>query len=155
MNQEDAMSTRNAAIAENQSFDVARPVWTLILTSVAFFMVALDTLVVVTALPAIKSEFGAGMATLEWTVNAFTLTYAAGIITAAALGDRSGRRRIFVFGLLLFTASSAACALASSAELLIVGRAIQGIGAAMVMPLGLTLLTTAFPPERRVHIGRG
>jgi EmrB/QacA subfamily drug resistance transporter len=123
--------------------------WTLALTSVAFFMVALDTLVVVTALPAIRRELGASLTTLQWTINAFTLAYAAGIITAAALGDRVGRRRVFVSGLLLFTASSAACALARSADVLIAARVFQGVGAALVMPLSLTLLTSAFPAERR------
>ena len=124
-------------------------IWTLVLTSVAFFMVALDSLVVVTALPAIHRELGGSISTLEWTVNAFTLTYAAGIITAAALGDRLGRRLIFVLGIGVFTASSVACALAPTAGLLIAARAVQGLGAAMVMPLSLTILTSAFPAERR------
>src|SRR6266545_4300758 len=123
--------------------------WALALTSVAFFMVALDALVVITALPAIGRDLGGGMATLEWTVNAYTLTFAAGIITAAALGDRLGRRRVFAAGLALFTAASAACALVPSADLLVAARAIQGIGAAIVMPLSLTILTTAFPAQRR------
>jgi EmrB/QacA subfamily drug resistance transporter len=123
--------------------------WTVALTSLAFFIVALDALVVITALPAMHRNLGASLSTLEWTINAYTLTYAAGIITAAALGDRLGRRRVFVAGLALFTAASAACALAPSIELLIAARAIQGIGAAMIMPLSLTILTAAFPPERR------
>jgi EmrB/QacA subfamily drug resistance transporter len=122
---------------------------TVALTSVAFFMVALDLLVVITALPAMQRDLGASLSTLEWTINAYTLPYAAGIITAAALGDRLGRRRTFVAGLLLFTAASAACALAPSGELLIAARAVQGIGAALVMPLSLTILTAAFPAERR------
>ena len=123
--------------------------WTLALTSLAFFMVALDALVVITALPAMHRDLGASLSTLEWTINAYILTFAAGIITAAALGDRLGRRRVFVAGVTLFTAASAACALAPSIELLIAARAIQGIGAAMIMPLSLTILTAAFPPERR------
>ena len=123
--------------------------WTLALTSIAFVMVTLDALVVVTALPAIHREFGGDLAQLEWTINAFTLTFAAGIITAAALGDRFGRRRIFVLGLGLFTAASAACALAPDAAVLVAARAVQGLGAAMVMPLSLTILVAAFPPERR------
>ena len=127
----------------------SRPIWTLALTAIAFFMVALDALVVVTALPAIQRDLHASLSMLEWTVNAFTLAFAAGIITAAALGDRFGRRRIFVSGLILFTAASAACALAPTATLLIAARAIQGVGAAMVMPLSLTILVSAFPPERR------
>ena len=131
---------------------MSRRIWTLGLTSVAFFMVALDTLVVVTALPAIHRDLGGSLSTLEWTINAFVLSYAAGIITAAALGDRAGRRLIFVGGLFIFTAASVACALAPTTASLIAARAVQGIGAAMVMPLSLTILTTAFPPERRGSI---
>jgi len=127
----------------------SRPVWTLVLTSLAFFMVALDTLVVVTALPAIQRDLHANLSMLEWTINAFTLAFAAGIITAAALGDRLGRRRIFTIGLGLFTLASAACALAPTTGLLIAARGIQGLGAAMVMPVSLTILASAFPPQRR------
>ncbi len=123
--------------------------WALALTSLAFFMVALDALVVITALPAIHDDLGGSVSTLEWAVNAYNLTFAAGIITAAALGDRFGRRRVYVVGLLLFTAASAACALAPNANSLIAARAIQGIGAAIVTPLSLTILTAAFPVERR------
>jgi EmrB/QacA subfamily drug resistance transporter len=132
-----------------QSLPKTMPRWTLALTSVAFFMVALDNLVVTTALPAIRADTGASLTTLEWTVNAYTLTCAAGIITAAALGDRYGRRRVFAAGLALFTAASAACALAPTAGLLIGARAVQGLGAAIIMPLSLTLLTGAFPAHRR------
>ena len=128
---------------------MSQRIWTLALTSVAFFMVALDSLVVVTALPAIHRDIGGSISNLEWTVNAFTLTYAAGIITAAALGDRFGRRLVFVTGLAVFTLSSIACAIAPTAELLIAARAVQGLGAAMVMPVSLTILTTAFSAERR------
>jgi EmrB/QacA subfamily drug resistance transporter len=123
--------------------------WAVALTSIAFFMVALDALVVITALPAIHRDLGASLSTLEWTVNAYTLAYAAGIITAAAVGDRFGRRGVFAAGLALFSLASAACALAPSVELLIAARVVQGIGAAIVMPLSLTILTAAFPPERR------
>jgi EmrB/QacA subfamily drug resistance transporter len=125
------------------------PRWAAALTSIAFFMVALDALVVITALPAIHHDLGASLSTLEWTVNAYTLAYAAGIITAAALGDRFGRRRLFAIGLAVFSTASAACALAPTAGLLIALRVIQGIGAAIVMPLSLTILSAAFPPERR------
>jgi EmrB/QacA subfamily drug resistance transporter len=124
-------------------------VWVLALTSVAFFMTALDALVVITALPAIHAGLGGSVSTLEWTVNAYTLTLAAGIITAAALGDRLGRRRMYVVGLLLFTVASAACALAPSAILLIGARAVQGLGAALITPLSLTILASSFPAERR------
>jgi EmrB/QacA subfamily drug resistance transporter len=123
--------------------------WALALAGVSYFMVTLDALVVITALPAVSRDLGAGLSTLEWTVNAYTLTCAAGIITAAALGDRYGRRRVFVTGLGLFTAASAACALAPSAGVLIAARAVQGTGAAVIMPLSLTILTRAFPAARR------
>src|SRR5215831_9894888 len=128
------------------------PRWALALTPVASLMVTLDALVVITALPAIHRDLGASLSTLEWTVNAYTLAYAAGIITAAALGDRFGRRRLFVIGLVVFSAASAACALAPSVQLLIAFRAVQGIGAAIIMPLSLTILTASFPPERRGSI---
>ena len=123
--------------------------WALALTSIASFMAALDTLVVVTALPSIQRSLGASLSMLQWTVNAYELAYAAGIVTAVALGDRLGRRRIFALGLALFTLASAACALAPGAGLLIVARAIEGLGASMVTPLSLTILTTAVPQERR------
>ncbi|MBV9597173.1 MAG: DHA2 family efflux MFS transporter permease subunit [Chloroflexi bacterium] len=123
--------------------------WTLVLTSAAFFMVTLDALVVITALTAIHRDFGASLATLQWTVNAYTLAFAAGITTAAALGDRFGRRRIFIAGLLVFSAASAACAVSPTIETLVAARVLQGAAAAMVMPISLTILTAAFPPERR------
>src|SRR5258708_36642457 len=115
-----------------QQMPIARsgPVWTLVLTSLAFFMVALDTLVVVTALPAIQRDLHANLSMLEWTINAFTLAFAAGIITAPALADRLGRRRLFTIGLGLFTLASAACALAPTTGLLIAARALQVLGAA-------------------------
>ncbi len=123
--------------------------WALALTSVAFFMTALDALVVVTALPAIHAGLGGSVGTLEWTINAYTLPFAAGIITAAALGDRLGRRRMYIAGLVIFAVSSAACALAQNAEALIAARAVQGLGAALVTPLSLTILASVFPRERR------
>ncbi len=131
------------------TIDRPSPRWTLALTSAAFFMVALDALVVATALPAIRREIHAGVGVLGWIVNAYSLTYAAGIVIAAALGDRLGRRRVFVAGLMLFSGASAACALAPTAGLLLAARGVQGLGAAAVMPLSLTLLSTAFPAERR------
>ena len=121
----------------------------LALTCLAGFMVALDALVVATALPALQRELHATLATLGWTVNAYALTFGAGIITGAALGDRLGRRRTFAAGLGLFTTASAACALAPTAEILIAARAIQGLGAAIVSPLSLTILASAFPTARR------
>jgi len=125
------------------------PALTLVLTAVAFFMVALDALVVVTALPAIHRSLGGSLGTLEWSVNSYGLTFAAGIVTAAALGDRLGRRLVYVLGLLLFTVASAACALAPTAAALIAARAVQGLGAAAVTPLSLTIATSAFPPGKR------
>jgi len=125
------------------------PAWALALTTVAFFMGALDNLVVITALPAIHKEIGGSLTTLEWTVNAYTLAVAATIITAAALGDRLGRRRVYIAGLLLFAAASAICALAPTPEILIAARAVQGIGAGIITPLSLTMLTAAFPASRR------
>jgi EmrB/QacA subfamily drug resistance transporter len=124
-------------------------VLTVLLTSVAYFMVALDTLVVVTALPSIHRDLGGNVGTLQWTVNAYVLTFGATIITAAALGDLIGRRRMYLIGLSIFTAASAACALAPNVGVLIACRAVEGIGAGIIMPLGLTLLTSAFPVERR------
>lgn len=122
---------------------------TIALTGVAFFMVTLDSLVVVTALPSIHRSLGGSVGTLQWTVNSYNMAFGAGIITAAALGDRLGRRRMYTIGLALFTAASAACALAPGAGLLIAERTVQGLGAAIVTPLSLTILTAAFPPERR------
>ena len=131
---------------------ISRRGWALVLTSVAFFMTALDALVVVTALPAIHAGIGGSVGTLEWTINAYTLPFAAGIITAAALGDRLGRRRMYITGLVIFAISSAACALAQNAEALIAARAVQGLGAALVTPLSLTILASVFPRERRATI---
>ncbi|HYL70179.1 MAG TPA: DHA2 family efflux MFS transporter permease subunit [Candidatus Dormibacteraeota bacterium] len=123
--------------------------WTLALVSVALFMVTLDNLVVTTALPTIRADLGAGLDALEWTVNAYTLSFAVLLLTGAALGDRFGRRRMFIGGLAVFTLGSAAAALAPSAVALIAARAVQGAGAAVVMPLTLTLLSEAFPAGRR------
>jgi EmrB/QacA subfamily drug resistance transporter len=123
--------------------------WVLAVTSAAFFMVALDALVVTTALPAIGRDLHAGLSSRQWTVNAYGLSYAAGIITAAALGDRFGRRRVFTLGLVVFTLASAGCALAPSVDWLLAARTVQGIGAAAVMPLSLTILTGAYPAEKR------
>jgi len=112
-------------------------------------MAALDALVVATALPVLHTELDATLSDLEWTVNAYNLAFACMILTGAALGDRFGRRRMYVIGLAVFTAASAAAALAPSASALIGARAVQGIGAAIVFPLTLTLISEAFPPEKR------
>jgi EmrB/QacA subfamily drug resistance transporter len=123
--------------------------WVLALTSVGALMVALDALVVSTALSTIRVDLGASLGALEWTVNAYGLSFAVLLMTAAALGDRVGRRRIFTAGVAVFMAASAACALAPDIGWLIAARAVQGAGAAMVMPLAMALLTAAFPPEQR------
>ena len=127
----------------------ARQRWTLILTSVASLMVGLDLTVVTTALNTIRLDLGASIAELDWTINAYTLTIGVLLLTTAAAGDRLGRRRVLAAGLAVFTASSAACALAPSVGVLIGARAAQGIGTAMVLPQALALLSAAFPPETR------
>jgi EmrB/QacA subfamily drug resistance transporter len=124
-------------------------IWTFAISSVALFMTTLDNLVVTTALPVIHKDLGASLSGLEWTVNAYTLTFAVLLITGAALGDRFGRRRMFVAGLAIFTAGSAAAALAPSIDVLIAARAVQGLGGAIVLPLTLTILSAAVPAERR------
>ncbi len=123
--------------------------WTLALVSVALFMTALDNLVVGVALPSIRADFGGSLESLEWTVNAYTLSFAVFLILGAALGDRFGRKRMFTIGMALFTASSAGAALAPSIDALVATRALQGLGAAMVTPLTLTLLSEAFPAKKR------
>src|SRR5512134_2190150 len=127
----------------------ARTIWTFAITSAALFMVVLDNLVVSTALPVIREDLGATIEELEWTVNAYTLTFAVFLLTGAALGDRFGRRRMFVIGVAIFTAASALAAMSTSVEMLLAGRMAQGIGAAIVTPLTLTLLSAAVPAERR------
>jgi EmrB/QacA subfamily drug resistance transporter len=123
--------------------------WVLALASIASFMVALDTLVVSTSLTTIRGDLGASLEQLEWTVNAYNLSFAVLLMTAAALGDRFGRRRVFAAGLGLFSVASAACALAPDVGALIAARAVQGVGAALVLTLALALVSAAFPPERR------
>src|SRR6266852_9454827 len=123
--------------------------WTFAITSLALFMVTLDNLVVTTALPVIRLDLHSGLSGLEWTVNAYTLTFAVLLLTGAALGDRFGRRRLFTIGLVIFTLASAAAALAPSIGALDAARAVQGLGGAIVMPLTLTLLSAAVPAERR------
>ncbi|MEZ5114776.1 MAG: DHA2 family efflux MFS transporter permease subunit [Candidatus Nanopelagicales bacterium] len=124
-------------------------VWTFVVTSLAAFMVSLDNLVVTTALPSIRTELDAGLEGLEWTVNAYTLTFGVLLMTGATLGERFGRRRVLAIGLAVFTAASAAAALAPSIEWLVLARAVQGAGGALVLPLTLTLLSAAVPPQRR------
>jgi EmrB/QacA subfamily drug resistance transporter len=124
-------------------------IWTLVIVSLGLFMMVLDNLVVNVALPSIRVDLGASIQTLEWTVNAYVLAYAVLLLTGAALGDRLGRKRMFIAGIALFTAGSAAAALSPTIDFLIGARAIQGVAAALVTPLTLTLLAEAFPPHQR------
>ena len=123
--------------------------WTLAIVSLGLLMTTLDNLVVTTALPSIRRSLGASIQSLEWTVNAYTLTFAVLLLTGAALGDRLGRRRMFAAGLAIFTAASAGAAVSASTDALIAARALQGLGAAIVLPLTLTLLSEAVSPARR------
>jgi len=126
-----------------------RTIWTFAITSAAVFMATLDNLVVTTALPVIREDLHATVESLEWTVNAYTLTFAVLLLTGAALGDRFGRRRMLAVGLAIFTVSSAAAALAPSAGVLIAARAAQGVGGAIITPLTLTILSAGVPANRR------
>jgi len=123
--------------------------WVVALTSTAYFMVVLDSVVVITALPRMQRDLHVSLSSLQWTLNSYGIAFAAGIITAAALGDRFGRRKVFTLGLALFTIASVACALAPNLLELILARTVQGLGGAVVLPLSLTILTAAFPAERR------
>ena len=123
--------------------------WVVILTGIGSLMAALDTLVVASALSKIRLDLGASVEQLEWTVNSYNLSFAVLLITGAALGDRFGRRRLYAAGLGLFAVASAVCAVAPNVGVLIAARAVQGAGSALIMPLGLALLSSAFPPEKR------
>ena len=127
----------------------SRLCWTFAITSLTLFAFALDRLVVAIALPAIKTDLGAQVADLEWTVNAYTLSFAVLLLTGGALGDRFGRRRMFTIGVAIFTAGSAAAALAPTIGALVAARAVQGVGGAIFTPLALTMLSAVTPPERR------
>src|SRR6202000_385913 len=127
----------------------SRMIWAFAVTSTALFMASLDNLVVTTALPSIREHLHAGLEGLQWTVNAYTLTFAVLLLTGATLGERFGRRRLFTTGLAVFTAGSAAAALAPGIGWLVAARAVQGVGAAVLIPLTLTLLSAAVSPERR------
>ncbi|MFL5885782.1 MAG: DHA2 family efflux MFS transporter permease subunit, partial [Thermoleophilaceae bacterium] len=129
--------------------DRSHQAWTLVLASLGVFMTALDTLVVTTSLPVLRLDLHASLSSLEWTVNAYNLAFACLLLTGAALGDRFGRRRMFTVGLTAFTAASAAAALSPSVGALVAARTLQGAGAAIVFPLTLTLISEAFPAEKR------
>ncbi|MCW2547968.1 MAG: drug resistance transporter, EmrB/QacA subfamily, partial [Mycobacterium sp.] len=123
--------------------------WVLVIAAAAALIVALDQLVVATALQTIRRDLGASMASLEWTVNAFSLSFAALMIPGAELGDRIGRKRAYLIGLVVFAMASAACALAPNVGLLITARVLQGAGGALISPAALALLTGATPPQQR------
>jgi EmrB/QacA subfamily drug resistance transporter len=127
----------------------ARNAWTVVLAGLGAFMAALDVVVVATALPTLQARLGASLADLEWTINAYYLVFGCLMLTGAALGDRFGRRRMYVLGLVTFVAGSAVAATSSGAGMLIAGRVVQGVGAAMLVPLTLTLISDAFPPDKR------
>jgi len=128
--------------------DSWNPTWTLIAASLALMMAFLDALVVTTALPTLRHSLHSSLANLEWTVNAYNLALACSLLTGAALGDRFGRRKMFVIGVTVFIAASLLAGAASSVDVLIAARALQGIGAAIMVPLTLTLVLEAFPAER-------
>src|SRR2546430_3695351 len=128
--------------------------WTLAAMCFALFMIMLDNTVVNVALPSIQKDLGASLSSLEWTVNAYTLTFAVLLVTGGRLGDIFGRRRMFLFGVVVFAVSSAAIGLAPTEGWLVAGRAIQGIGGAFMMPGTLSIISNTFPPpERRRAIG--
>jgi EmrB/QacA subfamily drug resistance transporter len=135
--------TRDAPMPRTQA------VWTMVLAPIGVFLTSLDIVVVATALPVVRTGLHASLADLEWTINAYNLVLACLLMTGAALGDRFGRRRVFVTGLVVFSLASAAAALSTTAAELIAARMAQGTGAALVMPLTLTLIIDAFPSGRR------
>src|SRR5690242_11430859 len=125
------------------------PAWTLAVASLALMMAFLDALVVTTALPTLRVALHASLTSLEWNVNAYNLAFACLLLTGAALGDRFGRRRMLCIGLATFTGASLLAGLAPAIGVLIAARALQGAGAAIMVPLTLTLVAGAYPPERR------
>jgi EmrB/QacA subfamily drug resistance transporter len=123
--------------------------WTLALAAIGTFLTALDIVVVATALPTLRTHLHASLADLEWTINAYNLVLACFMLTGAALGDRFGRKRLYVTGVTLFTAASAACALSTTNGELIGFRALQGLGAAIIMPLTITMVAEVMPVAKR------
>jgi EmrB/QacA subfamily drug resistance transporter len=132
-----------------RTFEKSSKTWVLVLASAGSLMAVLDAMVVATSLSTMRAELGASLEALQWTMNAYNLSFAVLLLTGAALGDRFGRRRMFIAGLALFVLASVACALAADAGSLIAARAVQGAGAAMIMPLAMALLSAAFPPDER------
>ncbi|MEU9023862.1 MFS transporter [Actinomadura sp. NPDC048394] len=135
--------------SEGDAVPAARRGWTLVLAGLGAFLCSLDVVVVATALPVLRTHLGASLSDLEWTINAYNLAFACLMLTGSALGDRFGRRRIYVTGLAVFTAASAACALAGGAGALVAARVVEGAGAALLLPLTLTLISDVFPVEKR------
>ena len=127
----------------------SRKWWTLGAVAFALFMIMLDNTVVNVALPSIQSDLGIGLSELEWTVNAYALTFAVLMLSGGKLADFFGRRRVFLIGLAIFTLSSLACGLATSGETLIGARTVQGVGAALMMPATLSIISATFPPHQR------
>lgn len=145
----ETLETAAPPALEEQRISGRRFAAVLAAVGIPMFMVTLDNLVVTNALPVIRTELGASLADLQWFVNAYTLSFASLLLTATSIGDRLGRRRVFLSGIALFTLASAACALATEPWMLIAARAVQGFGAAAVMPLSLTLLSSAVPEKMR------
>src|SRR6266568_4710928 len=130
-------------------FDPAtRKWWTLAAVSFGLFMIMLDNTVVVVALPSIRSDLGIGISQLEWVVNAYALTFGVLLLSGGKLADMLGRRRIFIVGLVIFTGASLWCGLAGGAASLIAARTVQGVGAALMNPATLSIITATFPPRQ-------
>src|SRR5215472_5847756 len=153
--QANRLAPQGATMTTQQLYDTPivkqppRSAWTVALAGLGAFMAALDVVVVSTALPTLQHKLGASLADLEWTINAYSLVFGALMLTGAALGDRFGRRRMYVLGLMTFVAGSAFAAVSSGAGMLIAARVVQGAGAAMLVPLTLTLISDAFPADKR------
>src|SRR3954449_9327981 len=144
------MTKRVRAHAQRLSLqDHNRRWWTLAAMCFALFMVMLDNTVVNVALPSIQRDLHADLSALEWTINAYTLSFAVLLVTGGRLGDIFGRRRMFLAGVVIFALSSAAIGLAPTDTALVIGRAVQGVGAALMMPATLSIITNAFPPQER------
>jgi len=142
-------TAQTAVPAAAQANERRRLRWVVVLTGIGSFMAALDTLVVASALTTIKRDLGASLTDLEWTVNAYNLSFAVLLVPAAVLGDRLGRARTYAAGLAVFALASAGCALSGSVGALVAMRVLQGAGAAVLLTLGMALLTSAFPPDKR------
>ena len=143
------MSRTNGAVPEPPQARPRSVVWVVVLASIGAFVTSLDVVVVSTALPSLREHFSANLSDLEWTINGYNLAFACTMLTAAAIGDRLGKRKIYVTGLLLFVAASIGCALAGDTNALITARVVQGLSAAAVLPLSLSLVSDAFPAEKR------